>query len=47
MCQTLRLSGFFIVIEFDSLTFSVSQIIRKEKKQKGRHFRKKAVSDET
>jgi hypothetical protein len=34
MCQTLRLSGFFIVIEYSSLTISVSQIHHKEKSRK-------------
>lgn len=41
MCQTLRLSGFFIVIEFASLTLSVSQIAHKEKSRKADHFVKK------
>lgn len=41
MCQTLRLSGFFIVIEFSSLTFEVSQISRKEKSRKTDYFVKK------
>lgn len=34
MCQTFRLSGFFIVIEFSSLTVLLSQIRHKEKSRK-------------